>query len=155
MGIVHCLSVASLRLEETDTLLRQGLLTSAGIIFSFAVEEYGKGMLFKSAWDGGLDPAPIEGFYDHNTKLEAAARNIPVEYLRLIASAFGAGDYGAGPYGGSKPVDLDDRLSGLYVDWKNGRWTHGVHVEPEVLAQSSRGLQAYIATAMIEWTMTN
>jgi hypothetical protein len=151
MGIKHCLCVASLRLEESDTLLEKGLPTSAGIIFSFAVEEYGKAVLLRRAYEAGADPAPIAGFYDHGTKLAAAASSIPAEHLRLIETAYGSATYGTGAYGG-KTVDLEDRLGGLYVDWRDGQWTHGLPVNPGVLAQSSRGLQSHIQAAIIDWT---
>jgi len=49
-------------------------------------------------------------------------------------------------------VDLPARLSGLYVDWKDGAWKHGVRVDAEVLARSSRNVQRRISRATTEWT---
>jgi AbiV family abortive infection protein len=150
-GIVDCLTVASRRLHETDTLLEQGLPTQAGIVFSFAVEEFGKAALLRRAAELGADPALIEGFYDHRDKIEAAAQHVAARFLRLTAGEFDAGAFDSEAFDTGRPADLAARMSGLYVDWR-GRWVHGLHVDGVTLRQSSQGLQLAIQKAMIDWT---
>jgi AbiV family abortive infection protein len=150
-GIVLCLSVASARLGEADELLSKGFLTQAAVLFSYAVEEFGKAVLLRKAWESRADPAAIEGFYDHDAKLAAATLHLSPEHLRLDAGGFGSGRFAAGAFGTARAVDLTARLSGLYVDWK-GSWAHGVQVDPEVLSESSKGVQQAVTTAMMDWT---
>ncbi len=149
-GILHCLSVASLRLEETDTLLTQGLPTQAGIVFSFAVEEFGKAALLRQAIESGADPALIDGFYDHREKIAAAAKHVESRFLRLTAGAFDAGVFDSEVFDTGRQADLAARMSGLYVDWRD-RWIWGLHIDAAVLKQSSEGLQLVVSTAVISW----
>ena len=147
-GIVICLSVASLRLEETDTLLRQNLPTQAGVVFSFAVEEFGKAALLRQGFESGTDPAVIDGFYDHRAKLAAAMNHVEPEFLLLTPG--GLDLIGLSVTTGRR-VDLLSRKTGLFVDWQNG-WVHGLRVDPATLAASSGGLQRAIQMRMIDWT---
>jgi hypothetical protein len=152
-GIVHCLSVASLRLEETDTLLKQDLPTQAGVVFSFAVEEFGKAALLRRAIESGADPALIQGFYDHRVKLAAAVRHVEPTFLLLTPLSLDVMGFGLFPLGlkRARKADLAARLAGLYVDWQD-RWLHGLRVHAPTLAASSSGLQSAIQKAMISWT---
>jgi AbiV family abortive infection protein len=152
-GILTCLSVASLRLHETDLLLEHGLLTQAAVLFSLAVEEFGKASLLRKAFEGGQDPVLVKGFRDHAPKIAAAAAHLDANDLLLDNSgAFDAGAFDAGAFDVGRQVDLSARWSGLYVDWKDGAWNHGVHVDAKVLARSSRNVQTRISRATIDWT---
>jgi AbiV family abortive infection protein len=152
-GILTCLSVASLRLQETDLLLPHGLLTQAAVLFSLAVEEFGKASLLRKAFESGQDPAVVKDFYDHHLKIAAAGAYLDANDLLLDnAGAFDVSVFDAATFDVGRQVDLSTRLSGLYVDWKDGNWKHGVHVDPEVLARSSRNVQLRISRATIEWT---
>src|SRR4030095_7416302 len=135
IGVLTCLTVASSRLAETDALLSQDLLTQAGVLFTVALEELGKAVLLKRAMDSGSDPAVVDGFYDHETKLEAAASMIPLDHLRIDQEGYGEAEYGEGRYSGAVVGDFSTRLSGLYVDWQN-RWVYGRRVNKETLSQS-------------------
>lgn len=151
MGVLTCLSVASSRLEETDVLLSHGLLTQAAVLFSFALEEFGKAVLLRKAYESGADLASIEGFYDHRTKIEAAATRIDPKHLRIAQGAFDADAFDSGGLDTGRKIDLSTRLSGLYVDWKDD-WIYGVHVDAEVLRQSSKALQLAVSRASAAWT---
>jgi AbiV family abortive infection protein len=150
-GIVACLTVASLRLEETDVALRQGLLTQAGVVFTFAVEEFGKAALLKQAFESGTDPVVIDGFYDHRVKLAAAIDHVGPECLLLTPGGLDLIGLSVTGFTSGRRADLLSRMSGLYVDWQNG-WVHGLRVDAATLAASSAGLQSAIQTAMIKWT---
>jgi hypothetical protein len=117
-GSVVCLSVASLRLEETDTALGAGLLTQAGIVFTFAGEEFGKAVLLREAFETGQDhPVLIDGFIDHHKKIAAAGKHVPARFLRLIAGAFDPEAFDSGGFDTGLEADVDARWSGLHVDW--------------------------------------
>ena len=116
-----------------------------------SLEEFGKAVLVKKAFDLGGDPAIIDGFYDHEAKLEAAASQIPPEHLRIDQLGFGEGEFGKGRFDGAVIADLSARLSGLYVDWKDG-WVHGRRVNPDVLGKSSKEVQRIVSKASAEWT---
>ena len=54
-GIDKCLDVASWRLREAASLLSapaEPILTAA-ILFTFAIEEFGKAVLLRRAWESG------------------------------------------------------------------------------------------------------
>jgi hypothetical protein len=150
-GIVACLTVARLRLEETDVTLRQGLLTQAGVVFTFAVEEFGKAALLKQGFESGSDPVVIEGFYDHRVKLAAAIDHVEPECLLLAPGGLDLIGLSVTGFTSSQRVDLLSRMSGLFVDWQNG-WVHGLRVDPATLAASNAGLQGAIQAAMTNWT---
>lgn len=150
-GIVACLTVASLRLEETNVALRQGLLTQAGVVFTFAVEEFGKAALLRQGFESGDDPAVIDGFYDHRVKLAAAINHVEPECLLLSPAGLDLIGLSVTGFTSGRRADLLSRVSGLYVDWQNG-WVHGLRVDGATLAASSAGLQSAIQTAMSEWT---
>jgi hypothetical protein len=119
-GIVICLTVASLRLEETDVALKQGLLTQAGVVFTFAVEEFGKAALLRQAVETGADPATIDGFYEHHDKIAAAAKHVEARFLRLTRGAFAPGVFDPATFdtGGRRTSQLDgpdSSLSGMVV----------------------------------------
>jgi len=152
-GILTCLSVAGLRLDETDLLLDHGFLTQAAVLFSLAVEEFGKASLLRKAYESGQDPVVVKGFGDHAPKIAAAAAHLDANDLLLDNSGtFDAGVFDAAVFDVGGQVDLPARLSGLYVDWKDGAWKHGVRVDAEVLARSSRNVQRRISRATTEWT---
>jgi hypothetical protein len=65
---------------------------------------------------------------------------------------FSAEMFDASVFDVGRQVDLAARLSGLFVDWKNGAWNHGVRVDADVLAQSIRNAQRRISLAMTQWT---
>lgn len=151
-GIHECLAMARRRLLEAQTMIEQGLLTQARIIFSFAVEEFGKAALLRRAVETGADPALIEGFYDHRDKIEAAAEHVHPLFLRLTEGAFDPGGFDSGAFDTGQPVNMAARMSGLYVDWNaKGAWEHGLEVDRIALSRSCKGLHVAIRKAMINW----
>ena len=150
-GIVACLTVASLRLDEADVALRQGLLTQAGVVFTFAVEEFGKAALLKQGFESKSDPVVIDGFYDHRVKLGAAVNHVDPQLLLLSPAGLDVIGLSVTGFTSARRADMLSRKSGLYVDWQNG-WVHGLRVDAATLAASSEGLQNAIQTARIHWT---
>src|SRR5215468_6703953 len=150
-GIMTCITVSSLRLEEAESLLAAGFLTGAGIVFSFAVEEFGKGLMLRNAFRSGVDPVVVEGFYDHDVKLGAASTLIPQEYLLLTAGAFQADACHPGAFDIGTRTSFTTRCDGLYVDWRDGKWQYGSEVEPAVLRDSINGVQAVVSRASALW----
>ena len=151
MGILTCLSVASLRLAEAESLLANGYLTAAGIVFSFAVEEFGKAVLLHEAQETDTDPVTVKGFYVHEVKIEAAGRHLSRDDLRLKEGAFDPGVFDSAVFDTPISADLETRLAGLYVDW-TGEWQNGAPVDPAVLKASIAGVTAAIAQASAFWT---
>jgi AbiV family abortive infection protein len=132
--------------------MKAGLFTQAAVIFSFAVEKFGKAALLRAAYESGVDPVVVEGFYDHKVKLDAAAIHIPAQHLRLTKGGFRPNAMPRGFQMGTQ-ASLSARLSGLYVDWDEGEgWQYGVEVDPATLAESIEGVQAALARAMVDWT---
>src|SRR5262245_6131264 len=85
-GIVHCCVLVAMRLAEAEHLLALGHVTQATVVFTFAVEEFGKAVLLRRAFESSSEMEPlltIDGFYDHTSKLEAAATEISGESLRV------------------------------------------------------------------------
>jgi AbiV family abortive infection protein len=126
-------------------------LDQAAIVFSFAVEEFGKAVLLRDAYQTGADPVIVDGFYDHAAKLEGAGKYIPAENLLVSQSAFQQGAFQDDAYEVGESADLETRLSSLYVDWENG-WRHGVHVDGELLQRNITAVRFRILDAKIEWS---
>jgi hypothetical protein len=95
----------------------------------------------------------IQDFYDHEAKLEAAAAHIDANDLLLDNSGmFSAQMFDASFFDVGRQVDLPARLSGLFVDWMNGAWNHGLRVDGDVLARRSRNVQLRIEQVTALWT---
>ena len=150
-GIMTCITVSSLRLEEAESLLAAGFLTGAGIVFSFAVEEFGKALMLRDAFRGGVDPVVVEGFYDHDVKLRAASTLIPQEYLLITAEAFHADAFDPAAFDIGTRTSFKARCDGLYVDWRDGEWQYGAEVDPSILRDSINGVQAIVSQASAFW----
>jgi len=97
-GISMCLDVASARLDEAIVLVDNGLLNQAAIVFSFAIEEFGK----------------RAGFRDHDVKLAGAAKYIPFKH-RALSQGFDPSIF-TNFFGLAKTTDSADRFAGLYVN---------------------------------------
>jgi hypothetical protein len=150
-GVLHCCAITGLRLGEAERLLDAGFPTQATIIFSFAVEEFGKAVLLRRAFEASDERdslVVVEGFYDHQAKLDAAATVIPEEFLR-IGNASSADDWTV-------------RLDAMFLNWipespdgPEGDWRHGVRgqTDPEVLSKSIEGVNAELAN-MSAWVGT-
>ena len=150
-GIMTCISVSSLRQAEAESLLTAAFLTGAGIVFSFAVEEFGKAVMLRDAFRSGTDPVTVHGFSDHRVKIEAAHTLIPAEYLRLTSGPFQAGVFEPAVFHVGTTASLKTRLDGLYVDWCEGEWQYGAKVEPAILRGSIEGVQAVVSQASALW----
>ena len=93
---MQCLSVVALRLTEAEALLTAGFPTQATIVFTFAVEEFGKAVLLRRALERSCETdvtVAVDGFYEHTAKLEAAATEIPEEHLVVGRGTFQAGAF--------------------------------------------------------------
>ncbi len=159
-GIVQCLSIVAMRLGEAEALLAGGFPTQATIVFTFAVEEFGKAVLLRRAFEQSRETdttVVIDGFYDHTAKLDAAAE-IPEESLRVGRRAFPPGAAATVPTDASAD-DWSVRLDASFVQWVpqaldglEGRWRWGVKTDLDVLANSIPGVRASLGRAMVEWT---
>jgi hypothetical protein len=135
-GAHQCLSLATSRLRQSRMLSKAHSPTAAAVLFLFAVEEFGKAVLLRRAYDAAADPAPVEGFYDHAVKMDAATSRIGPDALRI------------GPAGN---VSVRARLSGLYVDWDGKEWRQGVRVIAGALEGSRSMLAEAIQQEHDEW----
>lgn len=106
----------------------------------------------REAFQGGADPATIEGFYDHRAKIAAAGKQVSPEYLKLSAGAFQADASQADAFDTGTPADFATRLAGLYVDWKDDEWQYGAKVDPAALKESITAVSAVVAKACAWWT---
>ncbi len=160
-GITQCLSIVAMRLGEAEALLAGGFPTQATIVFTFAVEEFGKAVLLRRAFEQSRETdttVVIDGFYDHTAKLDAAATEIPEESLRVGRRAFPPGAAATVPTDASAD-EWSVRLDASFVQWVpqaldglEGRWHWGVKTDLDVLANSIHGVQASLSRAMVEWT---
>jgi AbiV family abortive infection protein len=152
-GVGACLTLAETLLREARALIQaSGYLEQAAIVFSFAVEEFGKAVLLRDAYTTGVDPVTINGFYEHSPKLDSARKYIPEKKL-LSSPAFQIDAFQGFQEG--EVVDLRTRLSSLYVDWESGDWHHGVLVEADVLTDNITAVETIIREAKIEWSKTD
>jgi len=105
-------------------------VTQSAIILSFATEEFGKAVMLRRAYESGDDPVSIQGFYEHQDKLDVAASFIGHDPLRFRA-----------------------RLLSLYADLA-GQWTwNDAALDPRAIKEGIDAVQgAIVRTALEEWT---
>ncbi len=150
-GIRMCLSAAQARLHEAEALLTAGHHIQTAVLFSFAVEEFGKAIVLRDEFDKGNDPATVHDFYDHEAKLVAAGTKIPEEKLLLHGGVFNRRVFDPSVFDTGNQVDFGARLSGLYVDWARG-WRHGqVRVDPALLKANLAAVRAIIVSTQASW----
>jgi AbiV family abortive infection protein len=148
VGALKCLEVAASRLDEAAALIRAGFLSQAGVIFSFAIEEFGKATLLRNAYSTGSDPVVVKGLDDdHKTKMNEAAKVIPAKYLLLTKADFDPDEFAPGDFHTGTQVDVKARLNGLYVDWDGAAWRYGVNVDGEALEESINGVRSALTVA--------
>jgi AbiV family abortive infection protein len=151
-GIALCLEVAGWRLREALTVLDRGVApVTAAVLFSFAVEEFGKAGLLHEAEAEGHPYTKVSEFYDHHAKFKAAAKHVPEENLLLHGGTFQTGVFQADAFDVGNSADFGARLSGLYVDWQDG-WRQGVRVDEDLLRKNIGVLIALLARKRQEWT---
>jgi AbiV family abortive infection protein len=125
-------------------------MVTAAILFTFAVEEFGKAVLLREAFDKATSPVTVVGFYNHWRKIEAAGRHIREEQLLLHRGAFQRGVFAKG-FDLGNLADVDARLDGLYVDWRNDAWVVGVRVDPAVLNANIAAVGEILARQRATW----
>lgn len=149
-GILLCLRIAQTRLSEATILLDNGYLLQAAVLFSFGVEEFGKAVLLRQAYETGADPAIVSGFYDHDAKLEAAATHIPEQHL-LLHGAFQRSAFQSDAFNAGQPIDFDARLSALHVEWQDGwRSSQGL-VDGDLLRQNINAVEGLLFQKKVDW----
>jgi AbiV family abortive infection protein len=124
---------------------------TAAVLFSFAVEEFGKAALLHEAAVGTDASVEVSGFYDHREKFTAAAKYLPANALLLHGGAFQHDAFQADTFDLGNTADFGARLAGLYVDWKNG-WQQGVRVDPDLLRANIAAVSNVISEKQGEWT---
>jgi AbiV family abortive infection protein len=148
-GAQKCLEVAVSRLDEATVLLNE-FANQAAVLFSFAVEEFGKAMLLRAAYETQTDPAVIEGFYDHQVKLTAAADHIPEKFLLLTSAVLQRGAFDSATFAVGAPLDWEDRLAGLYVEWEDA-WRYGARLDVDTLKRSIEGVRSVSRGVFADW----
>jgi AbiV family abortive infection protein len=123
---------------------------TAAVLFSFAIEEFGKAVLIYEMMGTATGSVEIAGFYDHHAKFEAAAKHIPAKHLLLHPGAFQCGAFQATAFDVGNSVDFEARLTGLYVDWKDG-WRRGVRVDAELLKSNIAAVTDLVSRKRAEW----
>jgi AbiV family abortive infection protein len=156
-GIDRCLDTSLARLGEAQTLANAGSLMMASVVFSFGVEEFGKAVLLREAWEAG-DAAPDIEKKRHEKKLEAAGRHIPTEHLTLRPGHFSSHHWAPGffpsGYWGEWVSEFASRLAGLYVDWnaKGQAWASAPEPpHPDVIRRCIAGVRGIVEVKQKEW----
>lgn len=149
-----------LALERSASLLADARLASqvgahlgAAVLFSQAVEEFGKAVMLRTA---GLEGSPVvENFYDHETKLAKAAEVLPADSLMIFEAAYDANDHfdAERTFGGESADDWQARLDWLYVGWveRDRRWRDVPRIDPALLNANIATVGSVIAAKQREW----
>lgn len=153
-GIERCLHSALRYLDGARSLLDiTELLPHAGVLFSLAVEEFGKGVLLRRASERGEEVPTIVGFYDHEAKLEAAASELPPDLLMLHSGAFQAGVFQADAFDVDRVADFKARMQSMYVGWneRSQTWIEPTVVDQPTLTKSIEGVERVVRNKLEEW----
>lgn len=153
-GTARCLKKAANLLDDARVLLGASRPLVASILFSYAIEEFGKATLLHEAYEKSRDATPIiHGFYDHDTKIKKAGEHLPQQAMRLVEGAFDHEAFGENVFHVDVVADLVTRLQCLWTDW-NGQ-SNDWRLEPEV---DDKLLDINIATVqekgnqkLVEW----
>ncbi|MDE1845409.1 MAG: AbiV family abortive infection protein [Thaumarchaeota archaeon] len=143
-GIKKCLARSQSILESASLLLNAGKKNEAYVLYTFAVEEFGKACLLKkmknTAQQQSLTTITKDTvtFHDHDAKIKEAESTFknPTSKIRVIDIAK-VPEYNPNVEIEFKTVEgyatsgdflgFDNRLDALYVDYKNNTW-----VEPNM-----------------------
>lgn len=152
-GALKCIAIAESRLAEAEALIEAHFESQAAVVFSFAVEELGKAVLLRQAYDRALASVTVNGFYEHRDKLVAAEIVIPNEYLRLTTPEFDPEEFSDEFAIGFTPVDVQSRWSVMFVNWDKGgqQWTEPVNVERAAILNSIAGVRRLLGTPLNGW----
>lgn len=129
------------------------LLPQASILFSFAVEEFGKAILLRRTYERGEMVSKIVGFYNHKTKLAAAFTEIPSDFLMLHAGAFQTDAFQPGAFDVDRVANFEARMQSMYVDWdeRSGTWIGPTDVDQSRLSVSIEGVERFVRNKLEEW----
>lgn len=153
-GIEHCLNSALRYLDGARSLVdTPTLLPHVGVLFSFAVEEFGKAVLLRRAYELSEAMPTIVGFYDHEAKLEAASAEIPPDLLMLHAGAFQADAFQADAFDVDRVANFKARMQSMYVGWdEHSRiWIGPTDVDRPTLSRSIEGIERIVKNKLEEW----
>lgn len=121
-----------------------GLLTAAGGLYTYAVEEYGKMLLLGSLPEkGGAVSVPYrEIFRSHEKKFEAAFKDLPADCAQLKWGLFDPGLFDPRLFDTGLGAGFAGRTNLLYLDMDlDGRPVAPGVPDPEQLAKAVAGLE--------------
>lgn len=153
-GTERCLHNALRYLHGARSLANDSeLLPQASILFSYAVEEFGKAVLLRKAHERGELVSKIVGFYDHKTKLEAAFAEIPSEFLKLHVGAFDPNVFDDKAFDIDRVANFEARIQTMYVGWDGrlGNWTRSTALDQPTLRRSIEGVERFVQNKLEEW----
>ena len=122
-------------------------------MFSFAVEEFGKAVLVRQAYERGEVIPTIIGFYDHEAKLQAASAEIPGDLLMLHVGAFHIDAFQANAFDVNRVANFEDRMQRMYVGWDESSetWIGPTDVDRSTLSSSIEGVERIFKNKLEEW----
>lgn len=137
-GIDKCKCNITDYLSETELLMSQGKLNHAVILVEFAIEEFGKILVIKRAFDlDSNDPIRISAkkFYDHERKTKKAWTVLNKSYQILFDEGICLPNtvFERGVAVEYTIADHDGRLRSAFVDYCSGQWLLGVDVKEAYL----------------------
>ncbi len=129
------------------------LLPQASILFSYAVEEFGKAVLLRRAYEGGEAMPTIVDFYDHKAKLQAAFPEIPRDLLMLHVGTFQDDAFEADTFDVDRVAAFDARMQSMYIGWdeRSRTWTGPTDVDRPTLSRSIEGVGVIVRNKLEEW----
>ncbi len=153
-GSEQCLYSARRYLDGAQSLLdTPTVLAQASILFSFAVEEFGKAVLLRRAYEGGEAMPTIVDFYDHKAKLQAAFAEIPPDLLMLHVGTFQADPFQANTFDVDRVAGFEARMQSMYIGWdeRSRTWTGPTDVDRPTLSRSIEGVGVIVRNKLEEW----
>ncbi len=154
-GIALCLRKSDDLLADAEVLLGNSCAKRAAVLFSYAIEEFGKAAILWEAAAAGEQATSVTltGFSNHQAKLEKAETYIPKEEMRLVGGGFQRGAFQANAFQVDVIADLETRLRSLWTDWDDERkdWTPEIAVDSKLLANNITAVRKRVQAKMGEW----
>jgi AbiV family abortive infection protein len=137
-GVDKCKQNITDYLSETELLMSQGKLDHALILIEFGIEEFGKILIIKRAFESDPnDPFKITAkkFYDHEKKSKKAWTVLNKKYKILFDEGVCLPNtlFERGVAVEYTLADHEGRLRSAFVDYCSGQWLLGCDIKEDYL----------------------
>lgn len=134
---------------EAAQRLEPDFVQLATVFQTLAIQELGKAKMMREAFDGGSDPATIQGWQSHTEKVKMARKLLPGAAFVSKEGGFQWGGFQDNAFAVHVAIDEPTRIRSLYVDYDAAaqRWKKRPPVDPGTVREAIRAALAALPEA--------